>query len=101
MKNHNKIKILLLDVGGVLIKLNWKNFFKTLDLPEHIDGVDVRKWFDRDSKHNLLEKGLIDFDEFFYDFKRQFPLNIEISDFEKGWNSILEGTHQGLEELLE
>ena len=95
-----KIKILLLDVGGVLIKLNWKNFFKTLGIPEVLNGVDVRKWFDRDSKHKLLEKGVVDFSEFLEDFKSQFSLNCSHNDFEKAWNSILEGTHEGLDSLL-
>jgi len=96
-----KIKVLLLDVGGVLIKLNWKNFFKTLNIPEIVKGVEVRKWFDRDSKHNHLEKGLIDFSEFYEDFNTQFSLSINQKDFIKGWNSILEGTHDGLGPLLE
>ena len=96
----NKVKILLLDVGGVLIKLNWKNFFKTLNIPEVVKGVDVRKWFDRDSKHNLLEKGLVEFSEFYEDFNSHFSLPINQLDFLKGWNSILEGTHDGLDSLL-
>ena len=96
-----KIKILLLDVGGVLIKLNWKNFFKTLDIPEVLNGVDVRRWFDLDSKHKLLEKGLVDFHEFYEDFASHFSLKCQKEDFEKAWNSILEGTHEGLDSLLE
>ena len=53
----NKIKILLLDVGGVLIKLNWKNFFKTLGLQEVVNGVDIRSWFDKDSNTPLKRIG--------------------------------------------
>ncbi|MEC7182898.1 MAG: HAD family phosphatase [Bdellovibrionota bacterium] len=97
----NKIKILLLDVGGVLIKLNWKNFFKTLGLKEVVNGVDIRRWFDKDSKHYALEKGLVDFSEFYEDFKSHFSLPITLKDFEKAWNSILEGTHYGVDNLLE
>ena len=95
-----KIKILLLDVGGVLIKLNWKNFFKTLDIPEVINGIEVRNWFDKDSKHKLLEKGFIDFPEFFNDFNNQFSLHCNQENFEKAWNSIIECTHDGIESLL-
>ena len=92
----SQIKVLLLDAGGVLIKLNWDNFYKTLRIPKVINGVDLKNWLDKHSLHNDLEKGLISFEVFFEDFQNKFHLPITIDEFKKAWNSVLDGTHKGL-----
>ena len=96
----SQIKVLLLDAGGVLIKLNWDNFYKTLRIPKVINGVDLKNWLDKHSLHNDLEKGLISFEVFFEDFQSKFHLPITIDEFKKAWNSVLDGTHKGLGVLL-
>ena len=69
---NKKIKILL-PMLERSYQAKLEKFFKTLDIPEVINGIEVRNWFDKDSKHKLLEKGCINFQSFFMTSIINFP----------------------------
>jgi len=96
-----KINVLLLDIGGVVIKLNWKQIINKINTNNnHLNEVTIKKNF---SKCNLIsdfEIGKIDAMSFYKQFINKWKIEIDHNDFLLLWNSLLDYVYPELEPLL-
>lgn len=86
MSKHNKV--ILCDLGGVLIELDWlpaaQNLFKTENSVSELKN----KWISLSSTKEF-ESGQCDFETFFHDFKNETGYCKDLTQFKADFNSII------------
>lgn len=81
-------KIILCDLGGVLISLNWSTTFANL-FGKGLSGNELmQKWLNMKSTHKF-EEGLIDFKAFHKEFLAESGSNIKFEVFAKEFDDTL------------
>lgn len=93
------IQALLLDVGNVLVEVDWKNSLEKLGLLEKYDTIhpQIKNW----SLHDAYERGRVDDADFFAQLQDYLKLNFSFQELKAAWNACVETEIPGVEELLE
>lgn len=96
-----KIKAIFLDLGGVVIGLDWNKTFDFLG----IKGAERREEtirYLRDSEHlDSFERGRLTMQEFYSRVVRDWDLKVELSQFEFAWNLVNTGLLPGVDKIFE
>ena len=95
-----KPKVLLFDLGGVVIDID---FAKVFAVWAHYAGCDIahiRSRFRMDDGYKAHETGKISGGEFFAGLRRTLEIDITDQQFLEGWNSIFLGEVNGMARLL-
>lgn len=81
-------KIILCDLGGVLINLNWSSTFANL-FGKGLSGTELmQKWLSMKATHKY-EEGLIDFQTFYEEFVSESGKKIKYDTFAKEFDETL------------
>jgi HAD superfamily hydrolase (TIGR01509 family) len=90
------IQCALLDIGDVLIEVEWPRFYETLGLPA---GAGLSRILVH-SMHDRYERGQLGSDEFFGFIQGQLELNHSLDEIGRAWNSVLPREVQGVAEVV-
>jgi putative hydrolase of the HAD superfamily len=91
------IKIVLLDIGNVLLEVNWQNAIKALGLKD----VDSILKIHDGPIYDKFERDQISEREFFESIKAELQLKHSFLELRAAWNSILEDEVPGVANVLE
>ena len=83
------MKVLLLDLGGVVIDVDPQRCFEYW---AEAAGVDVGHIADRwcaGTAYEAFEIGAIDFEEYLVDLSRRLGVSLKYHDWQAGWNALL------------
>lgn len=94
-------KVIVFDLGDVLVELNWKEPLALLGLG-HLNLADVfhRILTSHEGSYDLFERGLIEEEEFFVRFKKELSIPNDITEIRKVWHRLIVGPVKGIEEVL-
>lgn len=91
--------VILCDLGGVLIDLNWQNSARAL-FGENLDSEILKsRWLSLQSTRGF-EAGKIDFLTFYHEFVSETGSSINIEEFKNEFASILGPVKHGCMEIL-
>ncbi len=97
--NPNHIKALLLDLGGVVVEIDWNRTFQVL-LPETTDPQKIIEQIGNSDSFHQFEKGAISPQQFHKSMENHFDRQSDYQTFANAWNSCLVGPFPGIENLL-
>ena len=94
---QKKVKILLLDLGGVLFQLNWKTMLNGLGNPLNPDQIPelIHLPF-----LQSFERGEITSKEFFTQCITHFSLDLTFENFKKAWGDVIGEVVPNVESVL-
>ncbi len=87
-KNAKKIKVVLFDLGKVLLHFNFEPAFKRLARHTDLTPKDIEDYFVVSGLEVLYDGGKISSRRFFSEVKKGLRLRIGYAEFEKIWNGI-------------
>lgn len=106
---NQKMKAVLLDIGDVLLHVDWSMLPKSLGLTPrqlggeqndrldgHMDVVDIRQ----SRQFIAFENGKMSPAEFFSHLKSTYSLNHSFNEMESAWNSVIVSQVEGVESLI-
>ena len=94
---QKKVKVLLLDLGGVLIQLDWPGMLNELGnpiTPQQIPELIHLPFLQQ------FERGEITPKEYFTQCKNHFSLDLNFKPFIKAWGSVIGNVVPGVESIL-
>lgn len=97
----NTADVLLFDLGGVVIDVDFERVFARWAAHAGCDSAHFRERFPHGTGYELHETGEIDADEFFANLRSCFALDIANAQLLDGWNAIFIGEMPGMSGLLE
>lgn len=97
---HGDFDALLLDLGGVLIEIDWQRAFASWAASAGTSAEDVGARFRFDTAYAALERGEIGAAEYFAALRRMLGIALPDARFLAGWNAIFSGEIAGARELL-
>ena len=89
MSSSSPIKAVLLDVGNVLLKINWLNSLKLIDIPK--EKADVFLKIGDSELFHRYEAGLITCDEFRLALCQKLNMNLSAKEFYHVWCACFDG----------
>jgi FMN phosphatase YigB (HAD superfamily) len=92
----NQIQCALLDIGDVLVEVEWSRFYETLGLQPGPGLSCVLA----DSMHDRYERGQIGSTEFFSHLKDELGLSCSLEEVQGAWNSVLPREVSGVAEVV-
>lgn len=92
-------KLLLIDLGGVLIDLNWETSIKKLFLENYSEKNWHEKWASLDSLRKL-ETGAISFEDFLVSFKNEIQTERPLAEVKDSFMGLIGGLKPGCLECL-
>lgn len=92
-------KLLLIDLGGVLIDLDWENSIKPLFLSHYSEENWFNKWSNLESLRKL-ETGKVKFEEFLQLFSKEIETTVPIEEVENGFMNLIGGLKPGVLDCL-
>ena len=96
----SSIQAIVLDVGGVLVRLNFTTMVTALGLsPESTSHATMYR-FDSLPNYDRFERGLSNIDEFREWITQTTGTSLSPEQFLMAWNSVFEGPVPGVTELL-
>lgn len=99
MKTENKIEVVVCDLGGVLIDLNWQSSAADLFGQHLSERMLLEKWLGL-AAVKRFEAGLIDFEKFYEEFRQENPIEMNLQQFRRRFISIIGSVKPGCEEVL-
>lgn len=96
--NNMKTKLFLLDLGGVIFKLNWQKTFNLVDIP--LSFEETYKILFHSSFLEDYETGKINDDEFYKQFQSKTNMKNTKEEFFHAWDSVIDGVIDGIAETL-
>lgn len=96
--NRNKV-VVLCDLGGVLIDLNWISSAQALFGRDLSRDELLEKWLSLESIKRF-EAGLCDFSEFYRNFNNENPTSLSEAEFYQQFLSIIGAVKSGCLEIL-
>jgi glucose-1-phosphatase len=95
-----KVKILLFDLGGVVINIDFSRAFKVWSSYADTDVEYVKSRFVFDTFYEQHERGEITSTAYFASLRDLLTINLSDEQFEEGWNAIYIGEVSGVNALL-
>lgn len=94
------IEVLLFDLGGVVIDIDFGRCFSRWAQLAGRDGDELAGRFSFDAAYRDHERGAIGIDEYFASLRRTLGLDLSDDQLLVGWNDIYVGVSPGIEPLL-
>jgi len=98
LENDKKIKAIFLDIGGVVIKLNWQRATQIWKLEppqiERLKGLGTADF------HCQFEMGKLMPQEFHLALNSYLTTNLSFTKMQQGWNSVIDFVLPGLDPIL-
>ena len=103
---HAAKKIVIFDLGGVVVQLNWEKTYELLDLKTN----EAKQRFQREivgnpggdrGSYERFERGEISQDVFFQLFKEDLQLPFSPDYIAMAWEFIIHGPVTGIQEVIE
>ncbi len=91
MTEPPKISVLLFDLGGVLIDIDFNRALRSWSQCSHLPIDEIERRFAMDEPYRLHERGEIEADEYFAHLRQLLELEASDGDIKQGWNSIFVG----------
>ena len=95
-----KPKVLLFDLGGVVIDIDFAKVFAVWAKYASCDIAHIRSRFRMDDRYKAHETGQINGSEFFAGLRTSLEIDLTDDQFLEGWNAIFVGEVQGMARLL-
>ncbi len=99
MNSSVPIKAVLLDVGNVLLKINWHNSLKLIDIPK--EDAEIFLQIGDSLLFHHYEAGIISSDEFRIKLCQKLNKNFSPEKFNRIWCSCFDGDIEGVPELVQ
>jgi putative hydrolase of the HAD superfamily len=96
----NKIKAVVFDLGGVIIKINWSRTFDLWKIGADHPAAGTLQEMPKMEPFLNFEKGLITSVEFHHFLQKEIGLEMEFPTFIKGWNACLGHVLHGIDGIL-
>ncbi len=93
------IRAVILDIGGVLIDVDFSKFFQKVgvpsrEIPKVIDSVNHSDFFD------AFERGKVSEEEFRHEMSNHLRVSVTKDLFEMAWNAVLLRSFPGVEKVV-
>lgn len=98
MNSSDPIKAVLLDVGNVLLKINWHNSLKLIDIPK--EDAEVFLKIGESPLFHKYEAGLVSCEEFRLELCQKLNTNFSPEKFNHIWCACFDGDIEGVPELV-
>lgn len=96
----DQIKAVLLDIGNVIVELDYNRSLKLLNIPLKKEEaiVEIGKW----RVYEDFEKGLITTDQFINQLSKKYNIDyLSKENFIDAWNACIIGVFPGIDDLLQ
>lgn len=96
------IKLVVFDLGDVILKLNWEKPLSALKMA-HANDKELfhRILTSHEGSYDLYERGKIQGQEFFTRFKAELAIDSPTETIETAWESLVDGPTKGIEGVLD
>ncbi len=95
------VQALLLDLGGVLVEVDWGRAFSLWSARSGVPAEAIAARFERDAAYQAHECGTLGDAEFFQSLRRSLGIDLGDDAMLAGWNAILGEPFPGVPGLLE
>jgi putative hydrolase of the HAD superfamily len=85
------ISVLLFDLGGVLIDIDFERALLRWSNQSHLPAAELRRRFAMDEVYQQHERGEISASDYFAHLRQTLELEASDTDIERGWNDIFVG----------
>lgn len=92
------IKILCLDLGGIVIDVRFEHSLRELNIKMELS--EIRQFIPKWEAYIAFERGDLGPEQFHREFTAKFKSTLPFENFKKGWNACLHGLLPGVEDLL-
>ena len=86
-----KIKVLLFDLGGVVIDISFDEAFKVWANYANVKTEALKQKWTQDEAYEQHERGEIKAEEYFASLRQSLSINLTDEQFREGWNAIFLG----------
>lgn len=96
-----KIDAVFLDVGGVVLEIDWSRTFEALGVQDKDRRKKVLKRLSAWGRFHDFERGKVSVPDFFQDLCGLFQVNLEYSFLQEAWNRLIVGNLPGIESVFD
>ena len=96
-----KIKAVFLDIGGVVLRIDWRRAFSELGLTNPLEQFKQINRFESWSVHHEYERGNISSETFLREVIAFFDFDGTMLDAERAWQNLIAGPLPGVEEIFD
>ena len=101
MRSSESKRVLLCDIGGVLIEFSFDLAIENWASASGRDRTALRREFCVDDQFEAFEAGRITTEAYFDHVRASLDLDLSDADMASGWNAVFLGVNQDVLELLE
>lgn len=94
------VKVLLFDLGGVVLEISFANVLESWAARAGVDGEALKNRFKLDSFYEQHECGKLTASEYFASLRQSLDIHLTDEQFTEGWNAIALGEVPGIKTLL-
>jgi glucose-1-phosphatase len=98
--SKDSVKVLLFDLGGVVIKVSFAKVLETWAALSGADSAVLKTRFTFDLPYEQHECNEITGSEYFDSLRKSLGIQLTDEQFEKGWNALALGEVPGIKSLL-
>lgn len=100
-KPKTSIEAIFLDIGGVVLEIDWRPVLKNLDIHDQVTQQRLVNEFHSFEPHHQFERGQINEDEFLTQLSLFFGYHEDQEKIIHAWNSLVLGPINGIERIFE
>ncbi len=101
MSTTRNVKVIFLDLGGVVLEINWQRTLDLLGVTDPEKGRQVltllRDW----PIHHALETGNCSTEDFYAQIKKRLEIETTALEIERAWNGLILGELAGIHEIFD
>jgi HAD superfamily hydrolase (TIGR01509 family) len=86
---NNLIEILLFDIGGVVIDIDFERTFRKWSVHSGVSVESIRARFSHDQSYERHERGEIESTEYYRQLCERIEMELSFEQFKEGWNDVL------------
>ena len=98
MSSSSPVKAVLLDIGNVLLKINWLNSLKLIDIPK--EDADLFLQIGNSELFHQYEAGLVSSEDFRIALCQKLNKKLSPQEFNHIWCACFDGDVEGVPELI-
>lgn len=98
-KGQRSFSIILLDLGNVLVRVDYPAFFRTLGFDHEMSERELYELLEEDSR--ALETGKVTTEEYLVVINTKLQTSYTFNQFRRAWNAILPEVIPAMSELVE
>lgn len=96
----NEIQVVLLDIGRVLLDLDWSKVSSSVNYEIGSDLKTLPQFIGNWIEYDLCERGQISTLDFFESLKRHLKFSETLAALQNHWNQLITGPVEGIESVL-